>query len=1108
MNGRFGGLALGVSALAWLGCGRDASSTSAPPSLDASPAADLGAPAEHARSARDVAARAARHFSRAAAAIGGPSIAHHGGLRVIAPARAPDAARCTLDGGGDFEVRADDLADLGGEAVDEAWVAREARPGVDVVRTTTGGSFEELRVYAHPAAVETARWSVARNAVVVAGRARGGRVELLDGAGRVRVRTDVVVAIDEAGHRRAADLEVRTEAARIVIVATLRTDGLVAPVVLDPAWSSAGTTLQQGVWGSTTLLTSGKVLVAGGRLPAPTAAVELYDPATGAWTAAASMVAPRYGHTATLLPDGRVFVVGGTQAAMTSSLAEIYDPVANTWTTRASSPVAFTQHQAWLLAGPKVLVAGVAATQLYDVATNAWSSAGPLSSVRYGAVSAKLPSGKPIIVGGSDLLNVTLSTAEVWDAATSKWTVLSAAMSTPRDGAFGAMLGGKLVVVGGRSSLNTFTPLSTAESYDEATNTWTPRAQAGLAFSSPSGAVLSDGRALVVGFNQAFDSAAQIFDPAKNAWFRTSRSIGDVMFDAAPTVTLKDGRVLVAGGSRTDAAELFTVQPNGAACGDHGDCASESCVDGVCCASACASACSACDVAGSLGTCTAVTGSPHGTRTCGSGGTYACAAGACNTSCSKNADCAPTAYCAAGACVPQKAQGAACAAAAECASGSCADGVCCNATCAGQCEVCNEVGAVGTCIVIDGDPRGARTPCSGGSGPCASWCDGSDRSACHPRTTTTPCSADGCVAGLETHASFCDGKGSCSDVTKGCGAFACGPTTCKATCTSAADCATGYACNAGTCAPIAGLGDACVDRSTCSSSAFCTDGVCCASVACDAGSSCATSGHKGFCTKLLGTSCAADGECASGHCVDKVCCDSTCGGECQACDAVGSVGTCVPVTGAPHGTRAPCDTGGGDVCKARKCDGSKDPTACVGWVAGAAQTCATAACAGTSFTPAAHCDGAGSCGGAATIDCAPYRCDASGCLTRCTADADCAASFACKAGACVAKSQATCADDGVTAVQPDGTRVPCGAYRCKADGSCGTDCATSSECAPGGTCDTATRICVTDAASAPSQGGCSASPSGGGELVGLAAIATCFASLAVRRRRRDRVRAR
>jgi len=61
-----------------------------------------------------------------------------------------------------------------------------------------------------------------------------------------------------------------------------------------------------------TVLPNKQVLVAGGIAGAhKTDSAELYDPATGSWTATATLKPGRYAHTATLLLNGQVLVAGG-----------------------------------------------------------------------------------------------------------------------------------------------------------------------------------------------------------------------------------------------------------------------------------------------------------------------------------------------------------------------------------------------------------------------------------------------------------------------------------------------------------------------------------------------------------------------------------------------------------------------------------------------------------------------------------------------------------------------------------------------------------------------------------------------------------------------------
>jgi hypothetical protein len=331
-------------------------------------------------------------------------------------------------------------------------------------------------------------------------------------------------------------------------------------------------------------LQDGRVLAAGGwrtDVVEAKATAEVYDPATGTFSATGSMAEKRTFATASLLADGKVLVAGGARGGFTPAefaSTEIWSPSTGTFSAGPTMSGARFFHAAVDLEDGRVLVAGgfasgsaLKSAEILD--SGSWTSAGDMAARRHNFPAVRMADGRVLVVGGSagpegDF--ATLSTCEVFDPSAGTFSA-AASLPGPRSGAGSVLLGdGSVLVVGGHDGTG---PLDDALLYDPGSNAWSSagtRSGAGPCTAT----LLDDGRVLVAGGTVVpggdASTAADLYDPATGTFTALDPMITGRANHTANL--LEDGSVLLAGGTilispglanAHDAAELYVPGSTG-----------------------------------------------------------------------------------------------------------------------------------------------------------------------------------------------------------------------------------------------------------------------------------------------------------------------------------------------------------------------------------------------------------------------------------------------------------------------------------------------------------------------------------------------------------------
>ncbi len=237
-----------------------------------------------------------------------------------------------------------------------------------------------------------------------------------------------------------------------------------------------------------------------------------------------------------------------------------------------------------------------------------------------------------------------------------------------------------------------------------------------------------DGRNVTAVGGAGGSSAMESIDPTgSGASGSSGQGVTDDGVDAGVESAV-DPELPLVGGETPSAPEAIVPSALGAACQRNTDCAGVLCVDGVCCDAPCTESCAACNLPGSLGTCSAPASDPLCPEATCQGQSSECitleVVEASN--CEAVGVCKGSAECVAvpaaegtpceqgsgvcdgegGCLVPQQSElGGDCGSDADCRVGACAsNGVCCATSCDPACQACSAGGACqsnGACDAFD-----------------------------------------------------------------------------------------------------------------------------------------------------------------------------------------------------------------------------------------------------------------------------------------------------------------------------------------------------------------------------------------------------------------------
>jgi hypothetical protein len=268
-----------------------------------------------------------------------------------------------------------------------------------------------------------------------------------------------------------------------------------------------------------TLLPDGRILIAGGTYSGNSAAasMELYDPSTGTFSPTGKMLSARSGHMASLLPNGEVLIAGGLNGSGCDLCpnfligAELYDPATGTFSaTGDMNRPSYELNAAILLPDVRVFIGGGPISELYAPGTGTFIPTGGWNAISgWPDTQTLLTNGKVLVAGGDPEAFGAEVGAGLYDAVSGRFTP-TGSMNTARDFHTATLLlDGTVLIAGGQ--VNGGGNLTSAETYNPVTGAFSTTRAMVNGRCCHTATLLNDGQVLIAG---GLPSSAELYKPA------------------------------------------------------------------------------------------------------------------------------------------------------------------------------------------------------------------------------------------------------------------------------------------------------------------------------------------------------------------------------------------------------------------------------------------------------------------------------------------------------------------------------------------------------------------------------------------------------------------